>query len=66
MATYDVRIPEVKNYYEIQWGESDFIYLYENGLKVSDLNNDQILVEWDEVNNLIAALKKAQELWGNK
>jgi hypothetical protein len=72
MATYDVRKQQQEEITEIQFNDSfnrivgssgDSL----NGLTLIDSNGamaDKYLADFDEIDNLIAALKKAKELWG--
>lgn len=68
MTTLDVRSSTVNaSIDKIQWGKNDYLidrasaYFF-----IRDANGRDVSVRFEEVEDLIKALKKAKELWHNK
>ena len=65
MATLDIRNQKKENITEIMFDESeDRIFPCDNGLSIRGLGIEKILCDYDDLDNFIAACKKAKELWG--
>jgi len=69
MSTLDIRKNEDSDISAIQFDESDDrITGSQDGVRFSNAYSDEwnSLCSWEDLENLIAALQKARELWGPK
>lgn len=65
MSTIDIRDSRDAPVDRIIFGEDMNVQkkLHYQGVHIEDRDGDMILIEFSDVNNLIKALQKAQELW---
>lgn len=66
MNTLDIRNPDENQVAEIIFGEDCQVEYDGEFVDIYDMDNDMVNIRFGDIDNLIKALQKAKELWGEQ